>query len=68
MPYEESTHAKAIDLTRLSLEMTAEAGSEHPTSAASLSHLITVLMYDVMRRDPARPDLRGADRLAKQAR
>jgi transketolase len=60
---EASIHAKAIDLVRLSLEMTAEAGSGHPTSAASLAHLVTVLMYERMRYDPQRPADPAADRL-----
>ncbi len=63
MSYESSVHAKAIDLTKLSVEMTTAAGSGHPTSAASLAHLTTALMYGHMRHDPARPGHRGADRL-----
>ncbi len=63
MSFSTSVHRKAIDLTRLSLEMTAEAGSGHPTSAASLAHVTTVLLYDQMRFDPARPDAPEADRL-----
>jgi transketolase len=58
-----SVHAKALELVRLALEMTTEAGSGHPTSAASLAHLVTVLLYDHMRWDPARPDAVGSDRL-----
>lgn len=56
-------HAKAVELVRLSLEMTAAAGSGHPTSAASLAHLVTVLLYDHMRWDPLQPDHPAADRL-----
>ena len=48
MAYDHSVHAKALELTRLSIEMTTAAGSGHPTSAASLAHLTTVLMYDHM--------------------
>lgn len=61
--FEPSVHAKAIELTKISLRMTAEAGSGHPTSAASLAHLVTLLMYQHMRYDPARPARRGSDRL-----
>ena len=56
-------HGKALELVRLSLEMTAAAGSGHPTSAASLAHLVTVLLYRHMRWDPAVPDDPAADRL-----
>ncbi len=56
-------HAKAAQLVRLSLEMTAAAGSGHPTSAASLAHVVTALMYRHMRWDPREPDHPAADRL-----
>ena len=58
-----SIHSKALDLTRLTVEMTAEAGSGHPTSASSLAHLVTVLMYAHMRYAPENPDDPNADRL-----
>src|SRR5919109_1687632 len=63
MAFVASVHAKAIDLIKLSLDMTTAAGSGHPTSAASLAHLVTVLMYTHMRYDPAYPDHPAADRL-----
>jgi transketolase len=63
MAFEASVHAKAIDLIKLSVEMTTAAGSGHPTSAASLAHLVTELMYNHMRYDPAQPDHPLADRL-----
>lgn len=63
MSFESSVHAKAIELTKLSIEMTGAAGSGHPTSAASLAHLVTVLLYDHMRYDPSHPDAPAADRL-----
>jgi len=56
-------HDKAIELVRLSVEMTAEAGSGHPSSAASLAHLVVTLLYGHMRWDPARPDHPAGDRL-----
>jgi transketolase len=63
MAFVASVHAKAIGLIKLSLDMTTAAGSGHPTSAASLAHLITVLMYTHMRYDPVYPDHPAADRL-----
>jgi len=63
MSFDSTIHAKAIDLIKLSYEMTASAGSGHPTTAASLGHLVTVLMYNHMRYEPANPANRCADRL-----
>ena len=48
-------HAKAIELGRLAIRATTSAGSGHPTTALSLAHLVTVLMYRVMRWTPAEP-------------
>ncbi len=56
-------HAKAIDLGRLAIRGTTAAGSGHPTTALSLAHLVTVLMYRVMRWAPADPGNPGSDRL-----
>src|SRR5919204_4808826 len=58
-----SVHAKAIALIKLAIDMTTAAGSGHPTSAASLAHLVTLLMYNHMRYDPAYPNHPAADRL-----
>ncbi|MGX7709398.1 transketolase [Methylobacterium sp. Gmos1] len=58
-----AVHAKAIALGKLAIRATTSAGSGHPTTALSLAHLVTVLMYGVMRWDPARPDAPGSDRL-----
>jgi transketolase len=63
MAFAASVHAKAIDLIKLSIEMTTAAGSGHPTSAASLAHLVTVLLYHYTRHDPADPSHPTADRL-----
>jgi transketolase len=63
MAFVASIHAKAIDLIKLSLDMTTAAGSGHPTSAASLAHLVTILMYTHMRYDPTYPNHPAADRL-----
>jgi transketolase len=48
-------HAQAIDLGRLAIRATTAAGSGHRTTALSLAHLVTVLMYCVMRWTPADP-------------
>ena len=56
-------HAKAIELGRLAIRATTAAGSGHPTTAQSLAHLVTVLMYRVMRWTPGDPTNPGADRL-----
>jgi len=61
--YVEFLHAKAIELSRLSVEMTAAADSGHPTSASSLAHIVAALMYGHMRYDPSDPASPTADRL-----
>jgi transketolase len=63
MSFDSTVHAKAIELTKLGYEMTAAAGSGHPTSAASLAHIVTVLMYKHMRYEPANPKHACSDRL-----
>lgn len=63
MSYQSAIHSKAVDLVKSAVEMTTAAGSGHPTSAASLAHLVTVLLYDQMRYDPEQPDASLADRL-----
>lgn len=63
MSFEAAVHAKAIELDHLSLDMTANAGSGHPTTAMSLGHLVTVLMYHIMRWSPEDPKYPTADRL-----
>ena len=63
MSFDTTIHAKAVELTQLSYEMTAAAGSGHPTTAASLSHLTAVLMYQHMRWEPSNPDHPMSDRL-----
>jgi transketolase len=61
--YEQAVHTKAVQIARLSVEMTTAAGSGHPSTALSLAHLTAVLMYDHMRWNPADPWDGGADRL-----
>lgn len=56
-------HAKAIELIKLSVEMTTAAGSGHPSSAASLAHLTAALMYQHMRWEPGNPGHPASDRL-----
>ncbi len=63
MSYEAAVHAQAIEIDKLSLEMCAAAGSGHPTSAASIAHIVTVLLYSTMRWSPDFPDYPTADRL-----
>lgn len=63
MSFEAAVHAQATELDRLAIEMTAAAGSGHPTTAMSLGHLITVLMFGTMRHSPEVPDYPTADRL-----
>ena len=54
---------KAVDLGKLSVEMTTTAGSGHPSTALSLAHLVAVLLYKVMRWDPKDPWNPNSDRL-----
>ncbi len=63
MSFEAAIHAQAIEIGKLSLEMTAAAGSGHPTTALSISHLVTVLMFHTMRWSPDYPDYPTSDRL-----
>lgn len=63
MSFEAAVHAKAIQLGRDSLVMTANAGSGHPTTALSLTHIITVLMYQAMKWVPDDPTYPTSDRL-----
>jgi transketolase len=62
-PIEQAVHAKAIEIGKLAIQATTSAGSGHPTTALSLAHLTTVLMYRMMRWDPKHPDAGGSDRL-----
>lgn len=63
MSFDSTIHAKAVELAKLSYEMTAAAGSGHPTTAASLAHLTAVLMHTHMRWEPANPAHANSDRL-----
>jgi len=63
MSFEAVVHAQAIELDRLSLEMCAAAGSGHSTTAMSLGHIVTVLMFQTMRWSPDYPNYPTSDRL-----
>ncbi len=63
MSFEAAVHAQAIEIGKLSLEMTAAAGSGHPTTALSLAQITTVLMFHTMRWSPEFPDYPTSDRL-----
>ncbi len=58
-----ATHQKAAELGKLAVRMTTKAGSGHPSSALSLAHIVSHLMYRQMRYDPAAPWDAAADRL-----
>jgi len=63
MSFEKAVHKKAVEIGKLSVEMTTAAGSGHPSTALSLAHLVTVLMYYQMRWDPKDPWNPLSDRL-----
>ncbi|MCC7146424.1 MAG: transketolase [Phycisphaeraceae bacterium] len=63
MSFDSTVHAKAIEIAKLSYQMTAAAGSGHPTTAASLAHIVAILMYQHMRYEPANPSHPLSDRL-----
>ena len=63
MSFEAAIHAQAVKICRSSLEMCAAAGSGHPTTSASISHLVTVLMFHTMKWSPDYPDYPTSDRL-----
>ena len=63
MSFEAAVHAQAIELDRLSLSMTAAADSGHPSTAMSLGHIVTVLMFHAMRWSPEYPGYPTSDRL-----
>jgi len=63
-PQDESAlNLKAIELCKLTVRMTGAAGSGHPSSSLSIAHIVTALMYRVMRYDPKNPWLNTSDRL-----
>ncbi|MBY0112415.1 MAG: transketolase [Phycisphaerales bacterium] len=63
MSFEAAVHAQALEIDRLALEMTAAAGSGHPSSSMGIGHLVTVLLFHTMRWSPDYPDYPTSDRL-----
>jgi len=63
MSFEAAVHHQAIELDRMSIEMCAAAGSGHPSTALSLGHIVTVVMFSSMRWSPDYPDYPTSDRL-----
>lgn len=63
MPEYKDLDCRVIKLSKQIVRMCTVAGSGHPSSALSLVHLTTALMYRVMRYDPRDPWNTGADRL-----
>jgi transketolase len=63
MSFAAAANKKAVEIGKLSVEMTTSAGSGHPSTALSLAHIITVLMYHQMRWDPKDPWNSASDRL-----
>ena len=55
--------SKKLFLAKLVLKMTTRAGSGHPSTSLSLVHIITTLMYNVMRYDLQNPWNIANDRL-----
>ena len=63
MDYSTEISKKALSLAKLVLKMTTRAGSGHPSTSLSLVHIITTLMYNVMRYDLQNPWNIANDRL-----
>ncbi len=56
-------HRLAVELGKRIVRMTTAAGSGHPSSALSLAHITSYLMFHKMRHDPADPWNPASDRL-----
>ncbi len=63
MSFDSTIHHKAAELAKLTYEITGSAGSGHPSTGASLVHLLTVLMHQHMRYEPMNPGHPSSDRL-----
>jgi transketolase len=59
----ESLAATALEIRRDVIRMTYAAGSGHPGGSLSVTDLLTALVFDELRVDPARPDWPERDRL-----
>lgn len=58
-----SVESRIVEISKNIVRMTTAAGSGHPSSALSLVHLVSTLMFKQMRFDPADPWNPGNDRL-----
>ncbi len=54
---------KVIKLAKQTVKMCTVAGSGHPSSGLSIIHIVTALMYRIMRYSPGNPWNSNADRL-----
>ena len=63
MSFDAAVHAKAIQLDQMAIQSCAAAGSGHPSTALSLGHIVTVLLYHSMRWVPEAPRYPTSDRL-----
>ncbi|MEY3024490.1 MAG: transketolase [Phycisphaerales bacterium] len=63
MSFDAAVHAKAIQLDQMAMQACAAAGSGHPSTALSLGHIATVLLYHTMRWVPEAPRYPTSDRL-----
>ena len=55
--------SRIVEAGKNAVRMTTAAGSGHPSSALSLAHLVSTLMYQQMHWDPPDPWNPGNDRL-----
>jgi transketolase len=58
-----SVESRLVEISKNIVRMTTAAGSGHPSSALSLVHIVSTLMFKQMRFDPADPWNPGNDRL-----
>ncbi|MEM8738246.1 MAG: transketolase [Planctomycetota bacterium] len=63
MSLDSTLNQKAVDLAKLTYQITGSAGSGHPSTGASLAHLIATLLYTHLRHEPSNPGHPSADRL-----
>ena len=63
MNFKDMVNDRAIEIGKLSVRMTTASGSGHPSTALSLVHIVTVLMYKKMRYDVNDPWNPNSDRL-----
>ncbi|MEM8781842.1 MAG: transketolase [Planctomycetota bacterium] len=63
MSFDSTVHQKAVELAKLTYEITGAAGSGHPSTGASLAHLLSVLLYQHLRFEPMNPGHPSSDRL-----